>query len=751
MAVFESGLAGSGNIIVDSIAGDTRYVPGQTIQYYFANRFDDFYGFDPLADGFGVTGNQVNFSFLSEMRIAFSAVSNLVDINFTQVFNQTSSDFSYYGVNNLSAPGLPPGAEILAAHQFPGIFVSGNESFAPSVFNENSIAMDTAAERGGGNIAISTAIHELGHGMGLGHPSDNGNGSLTAISGTVLDDARYTLMTAQASGANAFGQAVSFMALDIAAMHHLYGANMTTHLGATSYSLTDARTARLDIDGRDGDISIGRAYYSIWDAGGADEINYSGSSRVLINLNDATLKQTLNGITDADLIALLNEVENSDAFDTLSNTVKSELTDSNRTAGGFFSQVLDSNGNAIDGGFTIANGAVIENASGSGGNDILIGNEVANRLTGNGGNDALFGGAGDDELFGGAGIDALFGGTGVDILDGGTGADKLNGGDQGDILNGGAGADILNGEQGADTINGGEGDDIIDGGASSGDILNGDGGNDTIFGGAGNDMIDGGTGIDTVDYSGFGGNIEVNLNDNGNPQTSGGGGVDTIVNVENIIGGDFADRLTGRADASEIRGGAGGDRIFGLGGDDMLFGDGANDFIQGGNGNDELHGGDGQDQLDGGSDNDMLFGGDDNSLDRLTGAAGDDMLDGGGGRDILRGDSISGSVITTGGNDVFDFNDVNDSLAGGLRDIIRDFIQGEDMIDLSDIDAIMGGPNNAFNFVGTSAFTGTAGEMRYQFGGRNTIISMDVDGDGIADMQIQLNGNIDLLANDFVL
>ncbi len=279
--------------------------------------------------------------------------------------------------------------------------------------------------------------------------------------------------------------------------------------------------------------------------------------------------------------------------------------------------------------------------------------------------------------------------------------------------------------------------------------MNGEGGDDLIFGGQGNDTIDGGTGVDTVDYSGFGGNVEVNLNNNGSPQTSGGG--DVINNVENIIAGDFADRLTGRAGDGEIRGGAGGDRIFGIGGNDMLFGEGANDFIQGGNGDDFIDGGDGQDQLDGGNNNDTILGGNDNSLDRLTGAAGNDTLDGGGGRDILRGDSISGGVVTTGGADIFDFNEVNDSLAGGLRDIIRDFVQGEDLMDLSDIDAITGGMDDAFTFIGTGGFSGTAGEVRYAFGGSHTIISADVDGDGVADFQIDLNGNITLAASDFVL
>lgn len=353
-----------------------------------------------------------------------------------------------------------------------------------------------------------------------------------------------------------------------------------------------------------------------------------------------------------------------------------------------------------------------------------------------------------------AGADILYGfNQHNDTLNGEGGNDELFGLTGNDTLNGGAGNDILNGGLGSDIINGGSGNDTIDGGLSSNDILNGDAGDDLIFGGAGNDTIDGGSGIDTVDYSGFGGNVTVNLNSNGNPQTAGGGGVDVITNVENIIGGDFADRLTGRGDDTQINGGAGGDTIFGLGGDDMLFGEGANDFIQGGNGDDFIDGGANQDQLNGGDGNDIILGGDGNDLDRLTGASGDDVLAGGGGRDILRGDSFDTSTGTniTGGADIFDFNDVNDSVAGGLRDIIRDFVQGEDRIDLSDIDAIMGLADDAFTFIGNNTFSNTAGELRFQDAGRNTVISADINGDGIADLQIQLNGNFIIEVSDFIL
>ena len=65
----------------------------------------------------------------------------------------------------------------------------------------------------------------------------------------------------------------------------------------------------------------------------------------------------------------------------------------------------------------------IENVTGSGSNDYIVGDSSANVLSGGNGNDTLVGGAGADTLLGGGGIDTLTGGAGSDTLTGGTGYD----------------------------------------------------------------------------------------------------------------------------------------------------------------------------------------------------------------------------------------------------------------------------------------------------------------------------------------
>ena len=84
------------------------------------------------------------------------------------------------------------------------------------------------------------------------------------------------------------------------------------------------------------------------------------------------------------------------------------------------------------------------------------------------------------------------------------------------------------------------------------------------------------------------------------------------------------------------------------------------------------------------------------------------------------------------------------------RDQIVDFLIGSDKIDLEQIDAVQGGGDNAFNFIGTAAFQ-NAGDLRAVAAGNNTLVSGDIDGNGVADFQIVVRGSMTLSATNFVL
>jgi Ca2+-binding RTX toxin-like protein len=127
--------------------------------------------------------------------------------------------------------------------------------------------------------------------------------------------------------------------------------------------------------------------------------------------------------------------------------------------------------------------------------------------------------------------------------------------------------------------------------------------------------------------------------------------------------------------------------------------------------------------------------------DRILGGDGADVIIGGGGKDVLFGGL---------GNDVFKFTSLLDSGADApYCDWIKDMASG-DKIDLSEIDAVLGGTDDAFNFVGSGAFQ-NAGDLRFAVKGANTLVAGDVDGDGAADFTIVLSGVVALQAGDFIL
>ena len=117
------------------------------------------------------------------------------------------------------------------------------------------------------------------------------------------------------------------------------------------------------------------------------------------------------------------------------------------------------------------------------------------------------------------------------------------------------------------------------------------------------------------------------------------------------------------------------------------------------------------------------------------GGIGNDSLNGGAGADTLVGGS---------GADTFILSAAGDSGVGaGNRDIIGDFLDGTDRIDLSGIDANTSNGaavNDAFSMIGANAFSGVAGQLRYVMVGSDTLLQADVNGDSAADFEVVLTG-----------
>ncbi|MBP2295975.1 beta strand repeat-containing protein [Azospirillum rugosum] len=335
----------------------------------------------------------------------------------------------------------------------------------------------------------------------------------------------------------------------------------------------------------------------------------------------------------------------------------------------------------------------IENLNGSTFADILTGDASDNFLGGDAGNDTLDGGAGNDNVSGGAGADSLVGGAGNDMASyygssAGVTVDLRLTGPQ--VSAGDASGDVL---VGIENLSGSSYNDTLIGGAA----------NNFLDGGAGADSLDGGAGTDGVGYYNSNAGVTVNLSLTGPQVSAGDASGDVLLNIENVNGSKFADRLTGNA---------GDNYLWGDVGDDTLDGGADNDNLQGGNGADSLVGGTGNDILEGGAGADVLDGGvgDDTvsywnsgvgvTVDlSLTGAqvsAGDasgdvltniENINGSQLSDLLMGNDQANFFFGQSGNDTIVGGAGNDSVRGGAGNDSLDGGAGADMVDYRDSSA----------------------------------------------------------------
>jgi Ca2+-binding RTX toxin-like protein len=180
---------------------------------------------------------------------------------------------------------------------------------------------------------------------------------------------------------------------------------------------------------------------------------------------------------------------------------------------------------------------------------------------------------------------------------------------------------------------------------------------------------------------------------------------------DDIIGTNKSETLNGSTLGETIKGLGGTDTITGFSGDDVIWGGLGNDNLLGSTGNDTLHGED---------DNDVIAG--NGGIDKLYGESGKDTF-------------------------VFAKNDTGKTAA--TADTIFDFSKDNINLKLIDANTALKG-DQAFTLV-NGAFTGHAGELRYEKLASDTYIYGDVDGDKKADLVIHLDDAVTLKVFDFTL
>jgi serralysin len=284
---------------------------------------------------------------------SLSLFSEVGNITFTQAAANTGTmRFSAYN-------STTDGAGAYAS--FPG--GTGSNDLAGDVNLNNDSVSTTSIPLG--SYSFFAMMHEIGHAMGLAHPGDyNAAPGVSITYDThaqfIEDSHQYSVMSYfdESNTTSSFNSYPDTLLMhDILAIQQLYGANYNIRSGNSVYGFNANTGAVYDFTTNIDPV------FCIWDGGGTDTIDASAYSMAQrINLGAATFSNI----------------------------------------GGF------------SGNISIAVGATIENAIGGSGNDFMIGNNVANKLTGSGGNDTIVGNGGDDYIDGGAGADSMRGGIGND-------------------------------------------------------------------------------------------------------------------------------------------------------------------------------------------------------------------------------------------------------------------------------------------------------------------------------------------------
>ena len=364
------------------------------------------------------------------------------------------------------------------------------------------VLLNTAMESGG-QFNYGLMLHEIGHVLGLKHPTEDFNNYASGVDHNQVlatDNGSDTIMTQQPNGPQ------HLQALDLAAIQHIYGSNAMDgseyaawayNAGGNSFTFTSLAAGGFTRGSAVNDTVTGSAQADrITGLTGNDVLKGMAGSDTLFG---GSGNDSLDGGTGADN---LYGGKGNDAYvlDNAGDVVTEFTGEGTDTVQASFSYVLTAN---------VENLTLTGTLGRSG-----YGNTLDNSLTGNSGDNSLKGYAGNDAINGGAGNDTIDGGVGNDTMTGGLGNDKFILDNVNDVVieNAGEGIDteqasfscvlaanvenlILTGTLGRSGY-GNTLDNVITGN-SGGNSLKGYSGKDTLDGGAGNDTLSGGQGADT--------------------------------------------------------------------------------------------------------------------------------------------------------------------------------------------------------------------------------------------------------------
>lgn len=397
----------TGDTLIDSLlseyeehwAGAGSYNQPATVTYSFADNGS------ALSEEQGVEPQAIPAFFRQAVRDqldGLEAVANLefVEVTDTGVFDEETGEGRGQINIVLAADNINTSFAVLPQGEEPWLDDRGGDVVFTGGMLDEGLWVD---EYRGGAMTIT---HEILHALGLEHPFE---GYLDAPD--YIDNHFYTLLSYTSVHTDTYFPDVPMIA-DIAALQHLYGVNTETNAGNDVY-VFDSQ-----------EVYLG----TIWDAGGVDTIQHTGSRDAIINLQAGSSSQVGASPTNSNVYSV--ESIGFDASATIDRIVVDDPTDGWAEItedGKSFRLVHDPDTSDLDGDglmdFTvfldngdsesyridnhdvdvglrdnlhIAQSVTIENAEGGDGDDRLMGNAADNMLTGGGGDDVLTGGAGAD-------------------------------------------------------------------------------------------------------------------------------------------------------------------------------------------------------------------------------------------------------------------------------------------------------------------------------------------------------------------
>jgi serralysin len=372
-------VSATNNAEIDGLLSGAKW--SGTITYSFPDSPSDYA--NPYSGGNSEPTTSGFASAPSQMQAAINYAIGLI-------LGYTNANIQYAGTNGADIMvAQSPSANPTSYAYYPGNYASGGDIWFGTQYNYSLAAL--------GNYYFTTALHELGHALGLKHSQETGGVANVAVP-SAHDDSEYTVMsyrsyvggsTTSGYTNEAYGFSQTYMANDILALQTMYGADYTTQSSNTVYTWNPT-TGQEFINGV-GQLAPGggvggsanRIYETVWDGGGVDTYDLSNyTTNLSINLNPG-------------------------AASVFSSVQLANLGNGHYASGNVYNAYLY-NGDAR---------SYIDNAIGGSGNDTLVGNAIANALNGGGGNDTITGGAGNDAINGGSGTDtAVYSGSRANYL-----------------------------------------------------------------------------------------------------------------------------------------------------------------------------------------------------------------------------------------------------------------------------------------------------------------------------------------------